>query len=94
MHPLTCYAGQISLGRAKIEKISEKFFVMINKDGGRGQFLDFMGGHSCYEGGIGLMGGPPSPPTGENPATGGDCIFETCEIPMGSIKQVKMAFFS
>ena len=94
MHPLTCYAGQISLCHAKIEKISEKFFVMINKDGGRGQFLDFMGGHSCYEGGIELMGGPPSPPTWENPATGGDCIFETCEIPMGSIKQVKMAFFS
>ena len=37
---------------------------MINKDGG-GQFLDFMGGHSCYEGGIELMGGPP---TTENPA--------------------------
>ena len=53
-----------------------------------------MGGNSCYEGGIELMGGPPSPPTGENPATGGDCIFETCEIPMGNIKQVKMAFFS
>ena len=86
MHPLTCYAGQINLCHAKIEKISEKFFVMINKDGGGGQFLDFMGGHSCYEGGIELMGGPPSPPTGENPATGGDCIFETCEIPMGNIK--------
>ena len=60
---------------------------------GGGQFLDFMGGgHSCYEGGdIELMGGPP---TRENPATGGDCIFKTCEIPMESIKQVKMAFFS
>ena len=32
------------------------------------------------------MGGPPSPPTGENPATDGDCIFKTCEIPMGNIK--------
>ena len=40
------------------------------------------------------MGGPPVPPTRENPATGGDCIFKTCEIPMESIKQVKMAFFS
>ena len=41
---------------------------MINKDGG-GQFLDFMGGHSCYEGDIELMGGPPvPPPTKENPA--------------------------
>ena len=34
---------------------------MINKDGG-GQFLDFMGGHSCYEGDIELMGVPQSPP--------------------------------
>ena len=24
-----------------------------------GQFFDFMGGHSCYEGDIELMGGPP-----------------------------------
>ena len=61
--------------------------------GGGDNFWILWGGHSCYEGGIELMGGP-SPPTGENPATGGDCIFETCEIPMGSIKQVKMAFFS
>ena len=95
MHPLTCYAGQISLCHAKIEKISEKIFVMINKDGGRGQFLDFMGGHSCYEGGHRAHGGSPqSPPTRENPATDGDCIFKTCEIPMESMKQVKMAFFS
>ena len=35
---------------------------MINKDGGR-QFLDFMGGHSCYEGGHRAHGGSPSPPT-------------------------------
>ena len=34
---------------------------MINKDGGGGQFFDFMGGHSCYGGDIELMGGPPSP---------------------------------
>ena len=68
---------------------------MIDKDGGMGQFLDFMGGgHSCYERGQELMGVPPVPPTRENPATGGDCIFKTCEIPMESIKQVKMAFFS
>ena len=25
-------------------------------------FFDFMGGHSCYEGDIELMGGPPSAP--------------------------------
>ena len=56
MHPLTCYAGQISLCHAKIEKISKKIFVMINKDGGGGgQFLDFM------EGDIELMGVPPVP---------------------------------
>ena len=37
---------------------------MINRDGrGGGQFLDFMGGHSCYEGEIELM---VDPPTGEN----------------------------
>ena len=30
--------------------------------GGGGQFLDFMGGHSCYEGDIELMGVPPVPP--------------------------------
>ena len=33
----------------RLKKISKKIFVMINKDGG-GQFFDFMGGHSCYEG--------------------------------------------
>ena len=37
---------------------------MINKDWGGGQFLDFMGGHSCYEGDTELMG---VPPTRENP---------------------------
>ena len=43
---------------------------MINKDGGGGQFLDFMGGHSCYEGGHRAHGGiPPVPPTRENPVT-------------------------
>ena len=32
-----------------------------------GQFLDFMGGHSCYEGEHRAHGCPPSPPTRENP---------------------------
>ena len=50
MHPLTCYAGQMSLCHAKIEKISEKFFVMINKDEGGGQFLDLMGGTAVMRG--------------------------------------------
>ena len=47
---------------AKIKKISKKYFVMINKDGGEEQFLDFMGGHSCYEGGYRARGGPSIPP--------------------------------
>ena len=55
LHPLTCYAGQISFCHAKIEKISKKFFVMINKDGGI-QLL--LGEHRANRG----------PPTGENPA--------------------------
>ena len=39
---------------------------MINKDGGGGQSLDFMGGHSCYEGGHRAHGGSPqSPPLGK-----------------------------
>ena len=33
----------------RLKKISNKIFVIINKDGG-GPLLDFMGGHSCYEG--------------------------------------------
>ena len=41
---------------------------MINKDGGRGQFFNFIGGHSCCEGGHRAHGGSPSPPTRENPA--------------------------
>ena len=40
----------------------QKKFVMINRDGGGGQFLDYMGGHSCYEGEIELIGAPQSPP--------------------------------
>ena len=68
MHPLTCYAGQMSLCHAKIEKISENFFVMINKDEGGGQFLDLMGGTAVMRGDIEVMGGPP---TRENPAQNG-----------------------
>ena len=60
MHPITCCAGQISLCHAKIEKISKKFFVMINKDGGGGgdTIFGFYGGHSCYEGEHRAHGGP------------------------------------
>ena len=31
--------------------------------GGEGQFLDFVRGHNCYEGGHIAHGGPPVPPT-------------------------------
>ena len=46
---------------------------MINKDGGGGQFLDFVGGHSCYEGRHRAYERspppvPPPPPTRENSA--------------------------
>ena len=58
MHPLTCYDGQISLCHAKIEKISNKIFVMIKKDGGGETIFGFYGGNTE------LMGGPP---TRENP---------------------------
>ena len=49
--------GQISLCHAKIEKIPEKIFLMINKDGG-GEFLHFMGD-------IELMEVPPVPSLGK-----------------------------
>ena len=59
---------------------------------GGGTIFGFYGGDTAVmRGDIELMGGPP---TRENPATGSDCIFKTCEIPMESIKQIKMAFFS
>ena len=39
----------------RLKKYLKKIFVMINKDGGEGQFFDFMGGHRAH-------GGSPSPP--------------------------------
>ena len=62
---------------------------------GGGTIFGFYGGDTdVMKGDIELMGVPQSPPpTRENPATGSDCIFKTCEIPVESIKQVKMAFF-
>ena len=51
----------------RLKKYLKNFFVMINKDGG-GEFLNFMGGHSYYEGGYRAHWGSPSPPpTKENP---------------------------
>ena len=53
---------KFSLSHAKIEKIPEKNFVMINKDGGGGeQVLDFMRDITVMRGDIELKGGPPSP---------------------------------
>ena len=68
MHLLTCYAGQISLCHAKIEKISKKKIFMISKDGGGGTIFGFYGRDTAVmRGDIELMGDPPSPPTRENP---------------------------
>ena len=52
----------------RLKKYLKKIFVMIDKDGGD-NFWILWGGHSCYEGGIELMGVLPSPPTRENPET-------------------------
>ena len=66
MYPLTCYAGQISLCHAKIEKISKKIFVMINKDGGGGTIFGFYKGDTAVmRGDIELMGVPPVPLLGK-----------------------------
>ena len=67
MHPLNCYAGQISLCHAKIEKISKKNFVMINKDGGGDNFWILWGDTAVMRGDIELKGGSPQSPTRENP---------------------------
>ena len=51
---------------------------MINKEGGGGHFLDFMGGQSCYERGHRAHGEvPPVPPTRENPAMN-DSFWKKC----------------
>ena len=38
---------------------------MINKDGGGGQFFNFMGDTAVMRGDIELMGDPPVPPLGQ-----------------------------
>ena len=48
----------------RLKKYLKKIFVMIDKDGGGGQFLDLMGDTAVMRGDIELMG---SPPTRENP---------------------------
>ena len=56
---------------------------MINKDGG-GQFLNFIRGHRAH-------GGPPSPPTSENPERCQDknkeSLFLTQELKFSQIYQ-------
>ena len=72
MHPLTYYAGQISLCHAKIEKISKEKFVMIDKDGGGDNFWILWGDTAVMRGDRARGGSPspPPPPTRENPAVG------------------------
>ena len=49
-------------------KISKKIFCHDQQRwGGGGQFLKFMGAHSCYEGGHRVLGGNPSLPHYVNP---------------------------
>ena len=52
----------------KLKNIQKIFCHDQQRWGRGGQFLDFMGGHSCYEGEHRAQWGPPSPPTKENPA--------------------------
>ena len=52
--------AKFAFAMQRLKKISKKFFVMINRDGGDNA-LDFMGGLSCYEGGHRAHGGSPSP---------------------------------
>ena len=60
MHPLTCYAGQTSICHAKIEKISKKNVVMINKDGeGNNFWILWGGGTAVMTTDIELMEVPP-----------------------------------
>ena len=52
----------------RLKKYLKKFCHDQQRWGpGAGQFLDFMGGHSCYEGEHRSHRGPPVPPTRENP---------------------------
>ena len=47
------------------KKHLKNFFVMINKDGGGGQCLDFMGDTAVMKGDKELMGVPPVPLLGK-----------------------------
>ena len=51
----------------KLKKYQKIFLSWSTKMGGGRQFLDFMGGHSCYEGGHRALGGSPQspPPSGK-----------------------------
>ena len=55
----------------RLKKYLKKFLSWSTKIGeGGGQFLDFMGEHSCYEGGHRAHGGSPVPQLG-NPGQQG-----------------------
>ena len=60
---------------------------MINKDG-RGQFLDFVGGHSCYEGEHRAHGGSPSPPL-EKTLYGDQALSSSLVLKMLNKEEIK-----
>ena len=57
---------KLAYAMQRLKKYVKKI-AMINKDGGGGTILDFVGGHNCYEGAYSSWESP-SPPTKENPA--------------------------
>ena len=57
---------KLAFAMQRLKKYLKNFCHDQQRLGG-GQSLDFMGGNSCYEGGHRAHGGPPSPPTRENP---------------------------
>ena len=60
--------AKLACAMQRLEKYLEKNFVMINRDGGGGTIFRFCWGDiAVMRGDIELMGGSPSPPTGENP---------------------------
>ena len=58
--------AKLAIVMQRLKKYLKSFFVMINKEG-EGQFLDFMRGYSCYQGGHRAHGSPhsPLPPLGK-----------------------------
>ena len=77
MHPLTCYAGQISLCHARIEKISLKNFCHDRQRWG-GNFWILWGDTAVMRGDIELIEGvAPSPPLGKTLGVGVKILVST-----------------